>query len=154
MSKYYYHGTTLAGHDAIQKTGYIMPQSGRTYTNQIFLCDNDKYARRVTFIKHAQKQGEIIVVYKIHKNNLRKKLLKDGSRHISKMLSFGEPTWCYSEPIDISSDTILVGAAPYYLNLPEGVSIGREGSSTGLIFTAEAAEQFSIDATSPGVFNL
>jgi len=154
MSKYYYHGTTLAGHHAIQKTGYIMPQSGKTYTNQVFLCDNDKYARRVTFIKHAQQQGDVIVVYKIHKNNLRKKLLRDGSRHISTMLSFGEPTWCYSQPIDIAGDTVWVGAAPYFLNLPEGVSIARDGPSTGLIFTAEAAQEFGIDAAAPGVYSV
>jgi hypothetical protein len=58
------------------------------------------------------------------------------------MLSFGDPTWCYPEPIDISSDTVLVGAAPYYLNLPEGVSIVRDGSSTGLGFSAKAAKEF------------
>ena len=39
-----------------------MPRTGKTYTNQIFLCDNDAYARRVTFIKHAQEQGDVIVV--------------------------------------------------------------------------------------------
>jgi hypothetical protein len=142
MSKWYYHGTTLEGHNQIQKSGFIMPRTGKTYTNQIFLCDNDAYARRVTFIKHAREQGEIIVVYKIHKNNLRRKLLKDGSKHISKMLSFGDPTWCYPEPIDIGSDTVLVGAAPYYLNLPEGVSIVRDGSSTGFSFTKEAAQEY------------
>lgn len=142
MSKYYYHGTTLAGYHAIQKTGFIMPRTGKTYTNQIFLCDNDAYARRVTFIKHAQEQGDVIVVYKIHKNNLRRKLLKDGSKHISNMLSFGDPTWCYPEPIDVSSDTILVGAAPYYLNLPEGVSIVRDGTSTGLSFSQSAAKEY------------
>ena len=145
MSKYYYHGTTLAGYHAIQKCGYIMPQSGKTYTNQVFLCENDAYARRVTFIKHAQQQGEVIVVYKIHKNNLRKKLLKDGSRHISRMLSLDNPTWCYPEPIDVTSDTVLVGAAPYYLNLPEGVSIVRDGSSTGLSFSQQAAEEYGIE---------
>lgn len=145
MSKYYYHGTTLAGYHAIQKAGFILPQSGKTYTNQVFLCDNDAYARRVTFIKHAQEQGEVIVVYKIHKNNLRKKLLKDGSRHISNMLSLGDPTWCYSEPIDVTSDTVLVGAAPYYLNLPEGVSIVRDGSSTGLSFSQQASEEYGIE---------
>ena len=142
MSKYYYHGTTLAGYHTIQKTGFIMPRTGKTYTNQIFLCDNDAYARRVTFIKHAQEQGDVIVVYKIHKNNLRKKLLKDGSKHISNMLSFGEPTWCYPEPIDVSSETVLVGAAPYYLNLPQGVSIVRDGTSTGLGFSKQAAKEY------------
>lgn len=154
MTKYYYHGTTLAGYHAIQRTGFILPQSGKTYTNQVFLCDNDRYARRVTFLKHAQQQGDTIVVYKIHKNNLRKKLLTDGSRHISPMLSFGEPTWCYPEPIDVMSDTVMVGVAPYFLNLPEGVSIGRDGPSTGLIFTAEAAVRFGIDRTAKGVHEL
>jgi hypothetical protein len=142
MSKYFYHGTTLAGYHAIQKSGFIMPQTGKTYTNQIFLCDNDAYARRVTFIKHAQEQGEVIVVYKIHKNNLRRKLLTDGSKHISKMLSFGDATWCYPQPIDISSDTVLVAAAPYHLNLPEGVSIVRDGTSTGLSFSQSAAKEY------------
>jgi hypothetical protein len=142
MSKWFYHGTTLEGYHAIQKAGFIMPRSGKTYTNQIFLCDNDAYARRVTFIKHAQEQGEVIVVYKIHKNNLRRKLLKDGSKHISNMLSFGDKTWCYSAPIDISSDTVLVGAAPYFINLPHGVSIVRDGSSTGLSLSQAAAKEY------------
>jgi hypothetical protein len=151
MTKWYYHGTTLAGYQAIQQAGSIQPQSGRTYQNQVFLAESDQYARRVTFLKHAQQQGEVIVVYKIHRNNLKRKLLKDGSRHISNMLSFGEPTWCYPEPIDVFSDTVMVGAAPYYLNLPEGVRIGRDGTSTGLIFTPEAAEQYGIDITAAGV---
>ena len=84
------------------------------------------------------------MVYRIHRDNLRRKLLTDGSRHISNMLSFGEPTWCYPEPIDVTSDTVLVGAAPYYLNLPEGVSIVRTGSSTGMAFTPERAQEFGI----------
>ena len=60
------------------------------------------------------------------------------------MLSFGEPTWCYSQSIDVSSDTVLVGAAPYYLNLPDGVSIVRDGTSTGLAFTKEKAQEFGV----------
>jgi hypothetical protein len=145
MSKWFYHGTTLEGYHAIQKAGFIMPRSGKTYTDQIFLADNDAYARRITFIKHAQHQNETIVVYKIHRDVLRRKLLKDGSKHISNMLSFGDKTWCYPEPIDISHDLVLVGAAPYYLNLPEGVSIIRDGKSTGFSFTKEAADQFGIE---------
>jgi len=48
----------------------------------------------------------------------------------------------------------LVGSAPYFLNLPEGVSIGRDGPSTGLIFTADAAERFGIDSSARGVHEL
>ena len=140
MSKWYYHGTTLEGYRQIQRDGFIMPRSGNTYTNKIFLAESDSYARRVTFIKHAQAQGETIVVFKIHKNHLRKKALTSGEKHISNMLSLGEKTWAYSEPIDIASDLVLVGAAPYVLNLPEGVSIHRDGPSTGLSFTPEAAK--------------
>ena len=146
MTKWFYHGTTWEGYKQIQKTGFIMPSSGNTYTNQIFLADNDAYARRVTFIKHAQEQGEVIVVYKIHRNCLRRKLLRDGSRHISEMLSFGDKTYCYPEPIDITDERVLVGAAPYRLNLPEGVSIVRDGSSTGLSFTPEAYALYHIEA--------
>jgi hypothetical protein len=144
MTKWFYHGTTLEGHKAIQSTGLILPRSGRTYKDQIFLADNDHYARRVTFIKHAQEQGEVIVVYKIHRDALRRKLLRDGSKHISYNLSWGDSTWCYPEPIDIAHPKVLVAAAPFYLNLPEGVSIVRDGPSTGFSFTKEAAERFGI----------
>jgi hypothetical protein len=37
---------------------------------------------------------------------------------------------------------VLVGAAPYYLNLPQGVSIVRDGTSTGLVFNPNAAKEF------------
>lgn len=144
MPKYFYHGTTLEGYRAIQADGFIRPQSGNTYTNQVFLSGNDAYARRVTFIKHSQQQGETIVVFKIPKYVLKKKFLSDGSKHISNMLSFGDKTWCYSQPIKIT-DEILVGAAPYTLNLPEGVSIQRDGKKTGLSFTKEAAEYWGIE---------
>jgi hypothetical protein len=145
MTKWFYHGTTLKGYEAIQKSGFILPSSGNTYKNQIFLCDNDQYARRVTFIKHAQAQGEVIVVYKIHRDCLKRKLIKDGSRHISSMLSFDDKTYCYPEPIDISHDKVLVGAAPYYLNLPEGVRIVREGKATGFAFdNDEIAEKYGV----------
>jgi len=146
MTKWFYHGTTLEGYKAIQTDGFIRPQSGKTYQNKIFLADNDHYARRITFIKHAKEQGETIVVFKIHRDALRRKLLTDGSRHISNMLSFGEKTWCYSEPIDISHDKVLVAAAPFVLNLPEGVSIVRDGHSTGLSFTSEAKKLYFKDA--------
>lgn len=146
MNKWFYHGTTLAGYNEIQKTGFILPRTGKTYTNQIFLADNDAFARRVTFIKHAQEQGETIVVYKISRECLRRKLIKDGSRHISNMLSFGDKTYCYPEPINVMDDRILVGMAPYFLNLPDGVSIVRDGSSTGLSFTPEAQALYIGDA--------
>jgi len=145
MTKWYYHGTTLKGHHAIQRTGFIMPQSGKTYQNKIFLADNDAYARRITFIKHAEHQGETIVVYKIHKNVLKRKLIADGSKHISNMISFGDKTLAYAEPIDINQSRVLVDAAPYYLKLPAGVSIFRDGSSTGFTFTPEAAAIYGIE---------
>ena len=142
MAKWFYHGTTLEGYRAIQRDGFIRPQCGNTYQGKIFLAENDSYARRVTFIKHAKVQGEVIVVYKIHRDALRKKLLTDGSKHISNVLSLGDKTWCYPEPIDINSDKVLVGAAPYVLNLPEGVSIVRDGKSTGFSFTPDAYAKF------------
>lgn len=144
MSKWYYHGTTVEGYKQIQKDGFIMPRTGNTYKDKIFLADNDAFARRVTFIKHAQTQGETIVCIKIHRDVLRKKLITDGSKHISKMLSFGDKTYCYSEPIPLYHEKVFVGSAPYVLNLPEGVSIVRNGKSTGLSFTKEAADKFGI----------
>jgi hypothetical protein len=143
MPSHYYHGTTVEGYNAIMRDGYIRPQSGNTYQNKIFLAGNDKYARRVTFIKHAKQQGETIVVFKIPKYLLKKKYISDGSKHISYNLSFGDKTYCYSQPIEITDD-ILVGSAPFTLNLPEGVDIVRVGKSTGISFTKEAAEQFLI----------
>jgi len=146
MSKWFYHGTTLEGYRKIQSDGFIMPQSGNTYKDKIFLADTDAYARRVTFIKHAQNQGDTIVVYKIHRDVLRRKLLADGSRHISNMLSLGDKTWTYPEPISVFDNKVLVGSAPYFLNLPEGVRIARDGAATGLAFTPEAARQFGVEA--------
>ena len=150
MPKFFYHGTTLEGYRAIQQDGFIRPQTGNTYTNQIFLAGNDRYARRVTFIKHAQHQGDTIAVFKIPKHLLKKKFLSDGSKHISNMLSLGDKTWCYSQPIEITED-ILVGADPYFLDLPPGVSIHRDGKSTGLSFSEEAAKEWGIDANQQGV---
>lgn len=138
MPKYFYHGTTLAGYRAIQEDGYIRPSTGNTYKNKIFLAGNDAYARRVTFIKHAQAQGETIVVYKIPKYLLKKNNLSDGSAHISNQLSLGDKTWCYNKSIKLTDD-IMVGSEPYFLNLPEGVSIHRDGKKTGFSFTKEAA---------------
>lgn len=147
MPKYFYHGTTLEGYRAIQRDGEIRPSTGNTYTGKIFLAGNDEYARRVTFIKHAKQQGETVVVYKIPSYVLKKKFLTSGDKHISKSLSFGDKTWCYSQSIKITDD-ILVGSAPYTLNLPNGVSIMREeNGSTGLSFTKEAAEYFNIKET-------
>jgi hypothetical protein len=125
MPKFFYHGTTYKAYEDIQKSGAIEPQSGNTYTDKIFLSGNDEYARRVTFVKHAQEQGDIIVVYKIPSYKLKKKYLSDGGKHISSMLSFDDKTWCYSKPISIKDNDVLVGAAPYFLNLPEGVNIYR-----------------------------
>lgn len=152
MPKYFYHGTTLEGYRAIQADGFIRPQTGNTYTNKVFLAGNDAYARRVTFIKHAQTQGETIVVFKIPKYVLKKKFLSDGSKHISNMLSFGDKTWCYSQPIEITND-ILVWTEPYFLNLPEGVSIERDGNTTGISFSKEAALEWGIDPNEPGVIS-
>lgn len=151
MPRFFYHGTTQKGYEEIQKTGAIQPQSGNTYTDKIFLSGNDTYARRVTFIKHAQEQGDVIVVYKIPSYKLKKKYLTDGSKHISPMLSFGDKTWCYSKPISVKDDEILVGSAPFFLNLPEGISIYRDGKTTGFTFTEEAAKHFKIDPEAKGV---
>ena len=57
------------------------------------------------------------------------------------MLTLGDKTWTYSKPIQLT-DEIDVASAPYYMNLPEGVSIAREGKGTGFAFTKEAAEQW------------
>lgn len=141
MPSHYYHGTTVEGYNAIMRDGYIRPQNGNTYENKIFLAGNDKYARRVTFIKHAKHQGETIVVFKIPKYLLKKKYITDGSKHTSNMLSWGDKTYCYSQPIQITDD-ILVGSAPFTLNLPEGVNIFRDGKSTGFTFTKEAAIKY------------
>jgi hypothetical protein len=145
MPRYFYHGTTKQGYDAIMRDGYIRPSSGCTYTNKVFLAGNDQYARRITFLKHAQAQGETIVVFKIPRHCLKKKFLADGSKHVSRQFSFGDKTWTYNQPIEITDD-ILVAGASYTLNLPEGVSILRDSSgSTGLSFTHEAAEKFGIE---------
>jgi len=141
MPNHYYHGTTVEGYNAIMRDGCIRPQTGNTYQNKIFLAGNDQYARRVTFIKHAKQQGETIVVFKIPKYLLKKKYITDGSKHTSITLSFGDKTYCYSQPIEIIDD-ILVGHAPYTMNLPEGVEIVRVGKSTGLSFTKEAAQNW------------
>jgi hypothetical protein len=141
MPRYFYHGTTKQGYEAIQKAGYIMPQSGDTYTDKVFLAGNDSYARKITFLKHAEYQGQEIVVYRIPKYVLKKKFLGDGSKHISNMLTLGDKTWTYSKPIQLTNE-IDVASAPYYLHLPEGVSIAREGKGTGFAFTKEAAEKW------------
>jgi hypothetical protein len=145
MPKFFYHGTTQEGYDEIMRDGFIEPRSGRTYTDKVFLCGNDSYARRVTFLKHAQQQGETIVVFKIPKYCLKKKYIKDGSKHISDSVSFGCKTWTYCQSIEITDD-ILVGAASYTMNLPQGVEIVRDSKgSTGFSFTKEAAEQYLLE---------
>lgn len=143
MPGYYYHGTTVEGYKAIMRDGYIKPQDGNTYKGKIFLANNDLFARRVTFIKHAQVQGETLVVFKIPKYCLKKRYLNDGSRHTS-LMDPGDRTYTYSQPIPITDD-VLWGATPFTLRLPEGVSIIREGKKTGLVFTPEAAERFGIE---------
>lgn len=141
MPGYFYHGTTVENYKAIMRDGFIKPQSGNTYKNKIFLANNDLYARRVAFIKHATVQGENIVVFKIPKFCLKKKYLSDGSRHTAMSWHSRDKTWSYGLPIEITND-ILVGMAPYTLNLPEGASIVREGHSTAIVMDEDDALAF------------
>jgi hypothetical protein len=141
MTKWFYHGTTMDAYKLIQKDGFIRPMSGNTYQSKIFLSDNDMDARRMAFIKHAQQQGEMIVVFKIHRDALRRKLITNGEKHTA--MSAGK-VYCYSQPIDISHEKVFVAAVPFTLNLPEGVSIVRDGHKTGLSFTPKAAEKFGV----------
>jgi len=141
MPKYYYHGTTVAGHEAIQKSGCIKTSSGNTYTNKVFLAGNDAYAKRITYLKHSKLPVETVVVYKIPKYLLKKKLLGDGSKHVSKNITFGDKTFTYDADIPLHDD-IWIASQQYYLNLPEGVSIVRDGAATGLSFSKEAEEKY------------
>jgi hypothetical protein len=143
MPGYYYHCTTVAGYNAIISDGYIRPQDGNTYKGKIFLANNDQFARRVTFIKHAQFEQQTLVVFKIPKYCLKQRYLSDGSRHTG-LNAPGDRTYTYSQPIAITDD-VLMAAEPYALCLPEGVSIARDGKKTGLAFTPEAAKRFGIE---------
>ena len=152
MPRFFYHGTTRQGYEAIQKDGFIKPSTGNTYESQIFLTNNEQFALRVTHIKHASYNGEELFLYKLPKYLLKKKYLTRGDKHISNMISLGEKTWCYSEPISIDHPDVLVSDPfPFVLNLPEGVSIHREGKGTGFSFTPEAAEKYGIELGTPGV---
>ena len=126
LPKYLYHGTTLERAREIDRLGYIDVASGVTYKNLIFLADNDSYARRVTFIKHAEQQGDVIAVYRIHRSALKRSLVGNGDKHVSPSLSFGDTTYTYPERIAVHQEAVRVGAAPYTLRLPEGVSIVRD----------------------------
>jgi hypothetical protein len=131
-------------HQQIQQDGYIKPSTGNTYADKVFLSDNDRDARLVAFIKHAKTQGETIVVYKIHRDALRRKLITNGSSHTA--MNIHGKTYCYADRIDITHPRVFVGSAPYTLNLPEGVEIVRDGKTTGLSFSGSAFEQYFGDA--------
>jgi hypothetical protein len=140
MPKFFYHGTTKENYESIQRDGYIQPGSGNTYNNVVFLAGNDIDARIITFLKHAKHQGEEIVVYKIPKYVLKKQFLSSGDKHTAFT---NNKTWKYSKPIPI--DKTWVASIPTNINLPEGVTIMRDGSATGFSVTPEAARQLGIE---------
>jgi hypothetical protein len=143
MTKWYYHATTMERAKQIEKCGYIKPASGKTYKDKIFLSDNEKDARLIAFMKHATYQGEVIAVFKIHRNALRRKLIGKGDKHTS--INVWGDCYTYPELIDINHPQVFVGAAPYTLNLPEGVNLIRDGSSTGLSFdNDEIAREYGL----------
>jgi hypothetical protein len=146
--KWFYHGTTLENYAKIQADGFLDPTkgNGNLYKNTLFLTNSDKFARVMTAFKHAKYNGQEIVVYKIPGHILDKSCLTTAEGHFSQGLATDPNmvSFKYTKPISI--DDTFVAKAPVNLNLPEGVSIVRDGTKTGLSFTPEAAEQWLKEA--------
>lgn len=146
--KWFYHGTTLENYTKIQDCGFLDPSksNGNTYKNTLFLTNSDKFARCMTAFKHSEFNGQEVVIYKIPGHILDKKSLSIADKHHTKgMFIAGDniETFAYTKPIPV--EETLVAKVAVNLNLPEGVSIYRDGPKTGFSFTREAAEKLGID---------
>jgi len=141
MPRFFYHATTMENHKSIMDSGYIKPSSGNTYTNQIFLAQNDRDARLSVWLRHLNFQNEQVAVFKIPKYCLKKAFITRGDNHTG--LCNG-PVYKYSRPIKIDNE-IYTGFVNVNINLPEGVSIARNPDGrAGFSFTQEAYDKLEM----------
>lgn len=145
--KWFYHGTTLENYTKIQADGFLDPTkgNGNLYKNTLFLTNSDKFARLMTAFKHADYNGQEIVVYKIPGSILDKSCLTTAEGHFNSGLASDSNMLSFKYTKAIPIDKTFVGKSPVKLNLPEGVGIVRDGTKTGLSITPEAAMALGID---------
>lgn len=138
MPRFFYHATTMENYHSIMDSGFIKPSSGNTYTNQIFLAQNDYDARVSVWLRHLTVKHEKVAIFKIPKYCLKKAWITRGDNHTG--LCKG-PVYKYPKPIQIT-DEIWTGFANVNINLPEGVSIMRQENGTaGFSLTEEAYDR-------------
>ena len=140
MPRFFYHATTMKNYNSIMESGYIKPSSGNTYTNTIFLAQNDYDARVTVWLRHLKVRNEKVAIFKIPKYFLKKALITRGDNHTG--LCKG-PVYKYPKPIEIT-DEIWTGFVNVNIDLPEGVSIMRQENGTaGFSFTQEAYDRLA-----------
>ena len=99
----------------------------------------------MTAFKHADYNGQEIVVYKIPGSILDKSCLTTAEGHFNSGLASDPNMLSFKYTKAIPIDKTFVGKSPVKLNLPEGVGIVRDGTKTGLSITPEAAMALGID---------
>lgn len=141
MPRFYYHATTMKNYKSIMDSGYIKPSSGNTYTNQIFLAQNDRDARMTVWLRHLNFQNEQVAIFKIPKYCLKKAFIARGDNHTG--LCDG-PVYKYSRPIKIDKE-IYTGFVNVDITLPEGIEIFRdENGSAGFTVSLEACKKLEM----------